>query len=106
MLRIKTQDNSHRITLKLEGDLCGVWVCEFLSAWRDARRVLDGRDLLVDLSEVVRVDRAGEYLLALIRAHGSQLSGSGLVIGDLLERIAGDWPDAELNTNQQVPKGR
>jgi len=97
MLRIKTQETSKRITLTLEGDLSGVEVCEFLSAWREARRALDGRVLSIDLSGTVRIDKAGEYLLALIRCHGSQLSGSGLVIGNLLETIAGDWPLAALN---------
>jgi len=87
MLRITTQDSPNQITLKLEGDLSGVEVCEFLNAWRDARRSLDARLVVVELSGVGRVDRAGEYLLALIRCHGSQLSGCGLVIGDLLETI-------------------
>jgi len=87
MLRITTQDSPNQITLKLEGDLSGVEVCEFLNAWRDARRSLDSRLVVVELSGVGRVDRAGEYLLALIRCHGSQLSGCGLVIGDLLETI-------------------
>lgn len=103
MLRIKTQDTPQRMTLKLEGDVSGVWVCELLEAWREARRSLDGRALVVDLSGVGRVDKAGEYLLALIRCHGSQLSGSGLVIGDLLETIAVDWPLVVLNSNQQDP---
>jgi ABC-type transporter Mla MlaB component len=99
MLRIKTQTAPQRITMTLEGDLCGVEVCEFHQAWREARRVLDGRVLFIDLSDTGRVDRAGEFLLALIGCHGSQLSGSGLVIGSLLESIARDWPGAATCIN-------
>ena len=102
MLRIKTQETPHRITLKLEGDLSGVEVCEFLNAWREARRALDGRVLFIELSGTGRVDKAGEYLLALICCHGSRLTGSGLVIGDLLETIAGDWPLAALHSDNST----
>jgi len=97
MLRISTQDSDQRVTLTLAGDLTGVWVCEFLNVWREAHRSLKGRALSVDLSEVGHVDQAGEYLLALIRCSGSNLRGSGLVIGNLLEAIATDWPLASLN---------
>jgi anti-anti-sigma regulatory factor len=106
MLRIKIQDTSHRVTLTLEGDLSGVEVCEFLHVWRDAQRARGGRGVLVDLSGVRRVDKAGEYLLALIRCHGSQLTGSGLVIGNLIETIAGDWPLTVLDPNPQKSTGR
>ncbi len=92
--------------MTLEGDLSGVEVCEFLQAWREARRLLSGRALTVDLSNVGRVDKAGEFLLALIRCHGSQLIGSGLVIGSLLESIAGDWPAGPLSSHNEVSPRR
>jgi ABC-type transporter Mla MlaB component len=102
MLRIKTQNSAGQITLKLDGDLAGVWVCEFLGAWREAHRSLNGRALVVDLNDVGRVDQAGEYLLALIRRSGSKLTGSGLVIGNLLETIASDWPLAALKSDKEA----
>jgi ABC-type transporter Mla MlaB component len=97
MLRIQTKDSAERITLALQGDLTGVWVCEFLHAWREANRALNGRNLAVDLSDVGRVDNAAEYLLALVRCSGTMLTGRGVVIGFLLETIAANWPAAPNN---------
>jgi ABC-type transporter Mla MlaB component len=102
MLRIKTQKSAERVSLALAGDLTGVWVSEFSSVWRKAHCSLGGRVLSVDLSDVTRVDKAGEYLLALIRCSGSELTGSGLVIGDLLETIASNWPVAALNSDKEA----
>jgi ABC-type transporter Mla MlaB component len=92
MLRITAQDTPTKITLALEGNLVGVWVGEFLNAWRAAQNSLNGRELSVDLSSVGHVDKTGEYLLALVHCHGGQLAGSGLMTGHLIETIAQEWP--------------
>jgi len=92
MLRITAQDTSANVTLRLEGNLAGVWVTEFCSAWRTARRDLAGRTLLIDLTAVGRVDQAGEYLLALIHRSGAKLGGSGVVTSELIRTIETEWP--------------
>lgn len=93
MLRITVQTEPAKVTLQLEGELTGVWVCELFDAWRTVLRTLDRRFLRIDLTGVSRVDKAGEYLLALIRCNGgAQLSGSGLIVGDLIRTITRDWP--------------
>ena len=97
VLRINVQDTPTKITLAPEGDLNGVWVCELLNEWRAARRSLNERVLSVDLTRVDRVDLAGQFLLALIRSNGAQLTGSGIVISDLINTIANDWPVCVLN---------
>ena len=97
MLRITTETDSARVKLKLEGDLTGIWVSELLDAWRAASRNLNGRTLQIDLTGVGRVDKAGEYLLALVRCtFGAQLISSGLMTADLVRAIARDWP-AEIH---------
>ncbi len=101
MLRINVQDTSSKITLAPEGDLTGVWVCELLEEWRVAQRSLNGRVLNVDLTRVSRVDLAGQFLLALIRSHGAQLTGAGIVISDLINTIANDWPVCALNRTKE-----
>ena len=95
MLRITAQDTPANITLELEGNLVGVWVGEFLNAWRAAKETLNGRELKVDLSSVGRVDKTGEYLLALVHCHGGHLAGSGLMTGHLIDTIAQEWPVGE-----------
>ena len=84
--------------MALSGDLAGVWVCEFLNAWREVYSSPGGRTISVDLTEVQRVDKAGEYVLALIRCNGSKLRGSGLVIGNLVETIVSDWPVTSVDS--------
>lgn len=92
MLRISSQETADRVTLKLEGTLDGIWVSELLSAWRAAHPSLAHRNLYVDLTSVDRVDRAGEYLLVLIYRSGGRLVGSGVVLTELIQSIARDWP--------------
>lgn len=98
MLRITEQNRPEAITLKLEGDLSGVWVNELLDAWRAAHR--GARTLRIDLTELTYTDCAGRYLLALIHCHGAQLVGSGLATGELIRTIAHDWPLANTDSKE------
>jgi anti-anti-sigma regulatory factor len=95
MLRITSLDESHRITLKLEGSLAGVWVAELEGAWRGMYSRSDGRPLYLDMNGVEHVDRAGTYLLALVRQRGAQLVTSGTLMTELVRSIAADWPSIE-----------
>jgi ABC-type transporter Mla MlaB component len=88
MLRITTRIAPEKANLLLEGELAGIWVSELFDAWRDLNR----QSLSIDLSGLQRVDKAGEYLLALMRSNGAELVGSGLVAGDLIQGIVRDWP--------------
>jgi ABC-type transporter Mla MlaB component len=81
--------------LKLEGNLVGVWVTELEDCWRSAHSSLEGRSLCVDLVGVEQVDRAGRYLLALMRRNGARLIASGAVMTELVRTISGDWPLTE-----------
>lgn len=103
MLRITTESEPLKITLKLEGDLTGVFVTELFDAWREAIPALGQRALCIDLSAVYRVDKAGEYLLALVRSTAStQLLGSGIFSRDLIRNIARDWPCANETALQEA----
>jgi len=91
MLRITTENKTDRVNLKLEGTLDGLWVPELLESWREAKCLANGRTIRIDLTAVYRIDKAGEYLLALIRCGGSQLLGSGVLVNDLIQTIERDW---------------
>src|SRR5262245_47283140 len=91
MLRITVHDGPDQVRLQLEGSLTGTWVAELEDSWRTTRRTLGHRPLRLDLTEVQRVDRAGTYLLALLRRSGVQLIASGTVMTELVQSIAGDW---------------
>ena len=95
MLRITVTPESNCIRLKLEGVLAGTWVTELEESWRAAHSIRGDRRLYLDLTAVEHVDRAGEYLLALLRCSGAHLIASGTVMTELLRTIAGDWPVEE-----------
>jgi|RhiMetdeSRZDD1v2_1073273.scaffolds.fasta_scaffold12735_12 ABC-type transporter Mla MlaB component len=94
MLRITVQPEQDRIRLKLEGDLAGIWVAEVEESWREASSACDDRPLYLDLTDVVRVDRAGRYLLGLLRCSGAHLVASGIRMTELVRCIESRWPPA------------
>ena len=102
MLRITSRQETEKITLKLEGELTGVWVSELLDAWRGALLTPGYRSLFIDLTAVSRFDKAGEYLLALMRSNGTELIGSGVVTADLIRCITRDWPVASSNAVKEA----
>jgi ABC-type transporter Mla MlaB component len=92
MLKITVQRSPSEVRLKLEGNLAGVWVTELEDCWRSAHAILAGRSLCVDLLAVEQVDRAGRYLLALMRRNGAQLIASGAAMTELVRTLSGDGP--------------
>jgi ABC-type transporter Mla MlaB component len=95
MLRITVQPSPMQVRLKLEGNLRGAWVLELEDCWRSANLSLDGRPLCLDLTAVEHVDRAGRYLLALMRRNGAQLIASGTAMTELVRSLEGNWPLTE-----------
>ena len=92
MLRISVESEPGQVRLKLEGKLSGIWVDELEDAWREVESTRCGRSLCLDLSAVEHVDRAGEYLLALVARSGAQLIVSGTALRELSRKIAAGWP--------------
>jgi hypothetical protein len=92
MLRITVEPKPDLVRLRLEGDLAGTWVSELEDSWRAAYSIRGDRPLHLDLTEVEHVDRAGKYLLALLRCRGVHLIACGTMMTELVRTIAGDWP--------------
>jgi len=92
MLRITVQAEADRIRLKLEGELAGIWVAEVEESWRETRSARGDRPLDLDLTDVVRVDLAGRYLLGLLRCSGAHLIASGAQMTELVRTIEETWP--------------
>src|ERR1700730_11950967 len=91
MLKITVQQSRSEVRLKLEGNLAGAWVTELEDCWRSTHAILAGRSLCVDLLAVEQVDRAGRYLLALLRRNGAQLIASGAVMKERGPTQSGEW---------------
>ena len=90
MLRITLDENSESVTLRLEGKLIGLWVEEVEQCWRKVFDTVGPRTVLVDLSAVDFVDRAGRLLLARMESAGFRIEASGLMRESLVERVSQD----------------
>ena len=95
MLRITVEPELDRIRLKLEGDLAGPWVGEVEQSWLATCAMRGDRPLYLDLTGVQNVDRAGRYLLGLMRCSGAYLVASGVQMTALVRTIEDNWPGPE-----------
>lgn len=95
MLRITVEPELDRIRLKLEGDLAGPWVGEVEESWLAICAMRADRQLYLDLTGVQHVDRAGRYLLGLLRCSGAYLVASGVQMTELVRTIEDNWPGPE-----------
>jgi anti-anti-sigma regulatory factor len=95
MLRITVEPELDRIRLKLEGDLAGPWVGEVEQSWLATCAMRGDRPLYLDLTGVQHVDRAGRYLLGLLRCSGAYLVASGVQMTELVRTIEDNWPGPE-----------
>jgi anti-anti-sigma regulatory factor len=87
MLRITLQRATGRLVLKLEGQLTGDWVAEVDTSWRAAIRA-GHEPIVVDLTDVCRVDAAGHRLLANMHRAGVQFVTRGCVMPELVREIS------------------
>lgn len=99
MLRISTLHEPNVVTLRLEGKVMRDWILEAHRAWL---QVFDGKELIIDLSDVSFVDDSGRKLLAEMHAAGARLIGSGLMISALIEEIQREHPAPSLSLSPKL----
>ena len=63
MLKISVMEGPRQRRLILEGKLIAPWVAEFIAACEAARANLDGRELIVDLTNLAAISPEGECVL-------------------------------------------
>lgn len=87
MFRItRLAEDTHSISLKLEGWLVGQWGHELRTECE--RALADKRTVLLDLSGVMFADQAGINTLRALRRNRVQLTSYSLFIAGLLEQRA------------------
>lgn len=89
MLKITVHDTTGQLRLELAGRLAGAWVSEVEHCWHTARASHPNRELTVDLTGVICIDRAGRYLLQLMHRDGVSFVASQLMLQDILDRSMG-----------------
>jgi len=88
-LRYYLHDGSTAIRFKLAGDLSEHGARELEKAWRTASSTIGGRKLIVDLSLVTGIDKAGRNLLLMWHQEGATLVADSAAARALLLAIPG-----------------
>lgn len=89
MLRISTFDTAKERRLVVEGTLVKAWVAELRRTSDDAGSSLEGRSLVIDLTDATAIDREGEAAIFELMQGGAKFCCSGVLTKHVLERLAG-----------------
>ena len=87
MLKIIMTNAPEEQRWSLQGQLVGQWAVEFRSTWRKAQIAGDTRKCIVELIEVISIDRNGEEALSEIMSHGAEFIASDVYTKHLLQNL-------------------
>jgi hypothetical protein len=87
MLRITVREDEKAGHIEAAGKIVGPWVAELENAWRAVQD--PGREIEVDLKDVMCVDEAGRQLLGRMHRAGARLVARGVLMNALVEEIGG-----------------
>ena len=87
MLKISVVDSRTQRRLVLEGRLIAPWVEELRTAWRRASAELDGRELVIDLENVLVISQEAENTLLQMLTDGARFRCSGVLTRHILQQL-------------------
>jgi hypothetical protein len=88
MLRISTIDTRFKRRIILEGKLVEPWLGELREVWRKANEALEGRTLLIDLTDVTVIGCEAENALSELIQQGAKFSCGGVLVKHVLRQLA------------------
>ena len=88
MLKICILDSSNQRRVVLEGKLIAPWTAEFVSTCDNARADLRGRDLVVDLNNLMAISQEGENILAVLANQGVKFRRAGVLAKQVFRQLA------------------
>ena len=88
MFRISIVDTRTQRKLVVEGRLSEPWVAELRTTWRSASRDLDGRKVVIDLSNLTVISREGENAIFDLMKAGAKFSCAGILTRHVLKGLA------------------
>jgi len=86
-------DGAEALTLRIVGPLSKDAATELEQAWLTARSTLAGRELMVDLGDVVSVDADGQTLLRRLAGHGARFITTSRLTDALAEEASRRMPE-------------
>ena len=88
MLKISIIDGRTHRRLVLEGKLVEPWVDELRPAWERAKAELAGRQLVMDVKNLIVISQAGENVLLELMQEGVKIRGCGVFTRRVLKELA------------------
>jgi len=88
MFKISVIETRGRRRLVLEGKLVPPWTEEVESAWRNAGEQLEGRKLVIDLTNVTLISADGENTLFELMRNGARFSCGDVLTKHVLKQLA------------------
>lgn len=87
MFKISIVETLSQRRLVLEGTLVRPWTTEVERAWKSAGEELDGRKLIVDLTNVTLISVDGESTLFKLMREGAKFSYGGVLTKHVLKQL-------------------
>jgi hypothetical protein len=92
MFKISTINTQSERTLVVEGTLVEPWLAELRTTWKDASQDLDGRKLVINLSNLTVISREGEEAIFNLMKDGAKFSCCGVLNRHVLKQLARKCP--------------
>jgi hypothetical protein len=88
MFKISIVETQGQRRLVLEGTLVRPWTLDVESAWRSAGEQLQGRKLIIDLTNVTLISQDGENTLFKLMNDGARFSCGDVLTRHVLKQLA------------------
>jgi hypothetical protein len=106
MFKISTIDTRSQRTLVVEGTFVEPWLAQLRATWTDASQELDGRKLVINLSNLTVISREGEDAIFNLMKEGAKFSCGGVLNRHVLKQLARKCPcklqDAMTKRNRVI----
>jgi hypothetical protein len=87
MMRTMITETPFEQTWVLQGKLCGQWAQDLRRKWTETKNSRQGRRCVVNLEDVILVDREGEKVLQQILKEGVQVIVSRAYMKQIVESL-------------------
>ncbi len=88
MFKLSIVETASQRRLVLEGKLVSPWTAEVAAAWRDAAENLQGRKLVVDLTNVTLISPDGEEALSELMREGAKFFCADVLTKHVVKQLA------------------
>jgi hypothetical protein len=88
MLKISLTDTRTQRRLIIEGKLIAPWVAELRSVWTRVKAELNGRELVIDMGNVITVSQEAENTLLEMMDEGATFRCRGVLTKHVVQQLA------------------